>query len=355
MSEVPFGGNKKTPEDLLQGVPETPIDDPRMRSWFQYMQEGGSPYHALSRRALHEYIEESEPVKDLDEELIKTLVDPLGRIANISPKLAEKVRLKPDMYLAEFGSGSGLLLADQLGNKFGYKGEMVGYDFSSNAVYLAQQHADKLGLDNLTFKEADIEKKMPREEKKYDILFISFIGYYIRDMYAVLEAAKEKVKKGGLIVAETRSEDNLISIYEIMRSTANILNARIKPPRYRNWNIEKAMSDLQILYKPICLHERKTNLWLPRDSWDVLQHTARTHHPEVIDPQTGQPYDQRVVRAIAEPLARHQLRSETRQGRMKVPLHDAFMICLNEEPDKSDEWRTLSKPGSPLDPQVSSF
>ncbi len=71
-------------------------------------------------------------------------------------------------------------------------------DISPESVGEAKRKAEKLGLANTTFMEADIFS-LPFEDESFDHIFVCFVLEHLKDPAAALAALKRVLKKGGSI------------------------------------------------------------------------------------------------------------------------------------------------------------
>lgn len=97
--------------------------------------------------------------------------------------------------IIDLGSGAGIdcFLAAK---KTGPKGKVIGIDFSKDMVELASKNAKKLGLKNIEFIKADIEK-LPLENDSADAIISNCVINLAPSKEKVFKEAYRVLKKGG--------------------------------------------------------------------------------------------------------------------------------------------------------------
>ncbi len=103
--------------------------------------------------------------------------------------------LLPPLDVADFGCGTGVLSVE-LGR---WARKVVAIDRSESSLEQAKARAEKAGLSNLSFLEADLHK-LPLPAAKKDLVVISQSLHHVTEPGAVLHEAARLLKPGGRIV-----------------------------------------------------------------------------------------------------------------------------------------------------------
>jgi len=103
--------------------------------------------------------------------------------------------LLPPLDVADFGCGTGVLSVE-LGR---WAKRVVAIDRSASSLEQAKARAEKAGLTNLTFLEADLHK-LPLPAAKKDLVVISQSLHHVTEPEGVLHEAARLLKPGGRIV-----------------------------------------------------------------------------------------------------------------------------------------------------------
>lgn len=117
-------------------------------------------------------------------------------MAPLTRRLFEEAGIGPGMRILDIGSGAGdvaLLLADMVGPA----GEVVGTDLAPEAVMVARERIEALGLGNITFREGD-----PGEmafDRPFDACVGRYILMFLADPAATLRAVAHHVRPGGSV------------------------------------------------------------------------------------------------------------------------------------------------------------
>lgn len=103
------------------------------------------------------------------------------------------------MKILDVGCGPGSLTAD-FAEIVTNKGSVVGVDIDKNQLHCARALSQKRGLDNATFKLADI-MNLPFEDDTFDISHVSGVLCQIKDSLSGLKELKRVTKPGGIVAA----------------------------------------------------------------------------------------------------------------------------------------------------------
>lgn len=124
---------------------------------------------------------------------------PVADEAAYQTKLAETRKLfRPDMDILEFGCGTGstAITHAPLVN------HILATDFSARMVEIARAKAEKAGVTNVTFEQADITT-MPIEPNRYDMVMGHSILHLLSNPQAAVDASFARLKPGGYFVTST--------------------------------------------------------------------------------------------------------------------------------------------------------
>ncbi len=124
---------------------------------------------------------------------------PVANETAYQTKLAETRRLfRPDMDILEFGCGTGSTAITHAP----LVRHILATDFSARMVEIARAKAEKAGITNVTFEQADITK-MPVERDRYDMVMGHSILHLLANPQAAIDASFARLKAGGYFVTST--------------------------------------------------------------------------------------------------------------------------------------------------------
>lgn len=117
-------------------------------------------------------------------------------IAPMTERLFRDAGITPGMRVLDVGSGVGdvALLAGRL---VGPHGSVVGVDIDGSALQTARARAGRLGLQNLTFIEADV--RSADTGTHFDAAVGRLVLGYLADPAEALRAIAERVRPGGIV------------------------------------------------------------------------------------------------------------------------------------------------------------
>ena len=106
--------------------------------------------------------------------------------------------LRPGQVVLDLGSGAGLdcFLASKV---VGPSGHVVGVDFTPAMLEQARQNQAKLGIDNVSFRQGDIEA-LPLEGESVDVVISNCVINLAPDKDAVFREAFRVLRRGGRLM-----------------------------------------------------------------------------------------------------------------------------------------------------------
>ena len=106
--------------------------------------------------------------------------------------------LKPGQVVLDLGSGAGLdcFLASKA---VGPEGRVIGVDFTPAMLEQARKNQAKLGIDNVSFRQGDIES-LPLEDKSVDVVISNCVINLAPDKDAVFREASRVLRPGGRLM-----------------------------------------------------------------------------------------------------------------------------------------------------------
>ena len=106
--------------------------------------------------------------------------------------------LKPGQVVVDLGSGAGLdcFLASKA---VGPEGQIIGVDFTPAMLEQARQNQEKLGIDNVSFRQGDIEA-LPLEDESVDVVISNCVINLAPDKDAVFREAFRVLRRGGRLM-----------------------------------------------------------------------------------------------------------------------------------------------------------
>lgn len=116
---------------------------------------------------------------------------------NAASHLPDLLQLDGDEKLLDIATGTGLasaLLASHLPD-----GQVIGIDLSEGMLEKAQSRANKLGLNNIDFKQMDMTR-MDFPENHFDVINASFGVFFVEDMEQLVQHVSSRLKPGGRFI-----------------------------------------------------------------------------------------------------------------------------------------------------------
>ncbi len=110
--------------------------------------------------------------------------------------------LRPDMNILDVGCGPGTITADFAA--LVYQGHVVALDITEDVVGHARMHAERRGLDNITFQVGSV-LKLPFQDDTFDIVHAHQVIQHISDPINALREMCRVTKDGGIVAV--RSSD----------------------------------------------------------------------------------------------------------------------------------------------------
>ena len=106
--------------------------------------------------------------------------------------------LKPGQVVLDLGSGAGLdcFLASEV---VGSTGWVIGVDFTPAMLEQARRNQVKLGIDNVSFRQGDIEA-LPLEDESVDVVISNCVVNLAPDKDAVFREAFRVLRRGGRLM-----------------------------------------------------------------------------------------------------------------------------------------------------------
>ena len=106
--------------------------------------------------------------------------------------------LKPGQVVLDLGSGAGLdcFLASKV---VGLTGRVLGVDFTPAMLEQARRNQAKLGIDNVSFRQGDIEA-LPLEDESVDVVISNCVINLAPDKDAVFREAFRVLRRGGRLM-----------------------------------------------------------------------------------------------------------------------------------------------------------
>ncbi len=113
--------------------------------------------------------------------------------------LFERVGIAPGMACLDVGSGSGDVTR-LLAQRVGPSGRVVGLDFDGEIVRLAAADADAAGLDQVTYRVANVYELQP--EASFDRVYVRFLLTHLSDPMRAVRKLVQMLKPGGVLMVE---------------------------------------------------------------------------------------------------------------------------------------------------------
>lgn len=107
--------------------------------------------------------------------------------------------VEPGMTVLDIGSGTGAVAFDAA-RVVGPTGSVLGVDLAEASVQTATERAARLGLDNVTFQQADLTSWQP--EATFDALTGRLITMYLPNPPAAIAALSRAVRPGGVVLLQ---------------------------------------------------------------------------------------------------------------------------------------------------------
>jgi ubiquinone/menaquinone biosynthesis C-methylase UbiE len=151
--------------------------------------------------------EENEKIKSGIKNTFDTAASSYDTIKHFGISAREMVSLLPqknNLTILDLSTGTGHI-AIELAKKFGDSG-IHGVDISAGMLKIAQNKVDKEGLKNITLHNQDIEK-LDLGSLEFDVVTCGYGLFFYPNLDAVYINICKKIKKGGMFVFSTFTED----------------------------------------------------------------------------------------------------------------------------------------------------
>ena len=160
----------------------------------------------LKARVSQVYAEKISEASACCEEAPSEPIYPIGTLENLPESVASfgcgnpvaLASLRPGQVVLDLGSGAGVdcFLAAQV---VGPSGMVIGVDFTPAMLERARENQAKLGLDNVTFRQGDIES-LPLEDSTVDVVISNCVINLAPDKDAVFREAYRVLRPGGRLM-----------------------------------------------------------------------------------------------------------------------------------------------------------
>ena len=107
--------------------------------------------------------------------------------------------IEPGMKVLDIGSGTGAV-AFEAARLVGPTGSVLGLDIAEVPVQTANERAVRLGLDNVSFRQADLATWQPTET--FDALTGRLITMYLPNPSAVIASLSRALRPGGIVLLQ---------------------------------------------------------------------------------------------------------------------------------------------------------
>jgi SAM-dependent methyltransferase len=81
------------------------------------------------------------------------------------------------------------------------EGHVTGIDFDASTISIAQDEAQRLGVENVEFRAEDVTISPPREEL-FDLIYVRFVLTHLREPAFALRRFHDQLKPGGVLAVE---------------------------------------------------------------------------------------------------------------------------------------------------------
>ena len=163
-------------------------------------------------------------------------------------RLLDGAGLKPGQHVLDVACGPGipsLMVAPLVGGD----GAVVGIDLAPGMVELAKKKAEKAGLTNVTFREADAES-LPFPDDSFDVVLCNHGLVHTTDRATALREMRRVLKRGGIVAISTWSTpERSLTISMVAKAIREHFPAAIVPgaPMWFDFGpegvLQKALSD----------------------------------------------------------------------------------------------------------------
>jgi SAM-dependent methyltransferase len=124
----------------------------------------------------------------------------LGRVMRPTTlPLLERAGISAGMRVLDVGCGGGDVTFD-LASLVGLTGAAVGVDVDATKIALAREDADQVGVTNVEFRIADLNKGLGEEE--YDAIYVRFVLTHLREPEGAVETMRRALRRGGTLIVE---------------------------------------------------------------------------------------------------------------------------------------------------------
>jgi 2-polyprenyl-3-methyl-5-hydroxy-6-metoxy-1,4-benzoquinol methylase len=131
----------------------------------------------------------------------------------------------PNCEALDAGCGSGVLSSVAAS----YCGSVLAFDASAEMIRICCERKMRCGLDNVVFREMQLENLAELRERQFDLILCSSVLEYVRSFWPAFDALAVHLRKGGIFLF---SMPNTGSFY---RRFERVTFALTGLPRYRNY------------------------------------------------------------------------------------------------------------------------
>lgn len=128
--------------------------------------------------------------------MLETLLD--HRWNDLRSIMLDESHVYPDSHVLELGCGPGMLL-EQLVERVGEEGRVVGLDINPHLISIAQQRTRDLAYSNATFVTADCHE-LPFESRTFDAVIAEKLLLHVAPISRIISEAARVLDIGGRLV-----------------------------------------------------------------------------------------------------------------------------------------------------------
>jgi len=185
--------------------------------------------------------------------------------------MVEHLGLAETCHLLDVCAGTGvvsLCAARQL-----VQGKVMGIDLSSGMLQQAQMKADEEGINNVMFKQMDLDH-MDFPQHNFDAATCSFGLFFLEDMQPGLQNIADAVKPGGKIAISTFAEGAFEPMSSLFLERYESFGKEAPPPSWKRLASEEALTRIfrSVGIETVDIYQEKLGCQLssPQNWWDVV-------------------------------------------------------------------------------------